>query len=29
VAVQDKCRPRDVDVGKVRKILLEQEAYLG
>jgi ribulose 1,5-bisphosphate synthetase/thiazole synthase len=29
VAVQDACRPRDVDVGKVRKILRQQEAYLG
>jgi hypothetical protein len=29
VAVQDKCRPRDVDVAKVQKILKQQEAYLG
>jgi len=29
VAVQDNCRPRDVDVHKVQKVLLEQEAYLG
>jgi hypothetical protein len=29
VAVGDGCRPRDVDVAKVRKILLRQEAYLG
>jgi hypothetical protein len=29
VAVRDRCRPRDVDVEKVRKILREQEAYLG
>jgi len=29
VAVQDGCRPRDVDVARVRKILQEQEAFLG
>ena len=29
VAVQDGCRPRDVDVVKVRRILSQQEAYLG
>ena len=29
VAVQDGCRPRDIDVVKVRRILRQQEAYLG
>ena len=29
VAVKDACRPRDVDVAKVQKILREQGAYLG
>ncbi len=29
VAVKDTCRPRDVDINKVRKILRQQEAYLG
>jgi hypothetical protein len=29
VATQDGCRPRDVEVEKVRKILRQQEAYLG
>ncbi len=29
VAVQDGCRPREVDVAKVQKILTQQEAYLG
>ena len=29
VAVQDGQRARDVDVAKVRKILHQQEAYLG
>jgi succinate dehydrogenase/fumarate reductase flavoprotein subunit len=29
VAVQDGCRPRDVDVPKVQQILRQQEAYLG
>ncbi len=29
VAVKDGCRPRDVEVPKVQKILKEQEAYLG
>ncbi len=29
VAVQDGCRPRDVDVKKVQRILREQGAYLG
>jgi hypothetical protein len=29
VAVQDRCRPRDVDVTKVQKVLRRQEAYLG
>lgn len=29
VAVQDRCRPRDVEVAKVQKILRQQEAYLG
>jgi len=29
VAVQDRCRPRDVDIVKVQKILRQQEAYLG
>ena len=29
VAIQDACRPRDVEVGKVQKILRQQEAYLG
>ncbi len=28
-AVQDNCRPRNVDVAKVQKILRQQEAYLG
>jgi hypothetical protein len=28
-AVQDGCRPRDVDVAKVQKVLRQQEAYLG
>jgi hypothetical protein len=29
VAVQDGCRPRDVEIAKVQKILTEQGAYLG
>jgi flavin-dependent dehydrogenase len=29
VAVQDDCRPRDVDVTKVQRVLRQQEAYLG
>ncbi|HPC93438.1 MAG TPA: FAD-dependent oxidoreductase [Sedimentisphaerales bacterium] len=29
VAVKDNCRPRDVDIAKVQKILRQQEAYLG
>ncbi len=29
VSVQDGCRPRDVDVAKVQRILKQQEAYLG
>lgn len=29
VAVGDNCRPRDVDITKVQKILRQQEAYLG
>jgi hypothetical protein len=29
VAVENNCRPRDVDVQKVREILRQQEAYLG
>ena len=29
LAVQDKCRPRDVEVPKLQKVLKEQEAYLG
>jgi hypothetical protein len=29
VAIHDGCRPRDVDVPKVQRILREQEAYLG
>jgi hypothetical protein len=29
VAVKDSCRPRDVEVAKVQKILRQQEAYLG
>jgi len=29
VAVRDGCRPRDVDVAKVQKVLRDQEAYLG
>jgi hypothetical protein len=29
VAIKDGCRPRDVDVPKVQKILREQDAYLG
>lgn len=29
VAVQEGCRPRDVDVRKVQKVLREQDAYLG
>jgi len=29
VAVQDNCRPREVDIAKVQKILRQQEAYLG
>jgi hypothetical protein len=29
VAVQDGCRPRDVAVAKVQKLLRQQEAYLG
>jgi hypothetical protein len=29
VAVQDGCRPREIDVAKVQKILRQQEAYLG
>jgi ribulose 1,5-bisphosphate synthetase/thiazole synthase len=29
VAAQDGCRPREVDVPKVQKLLREQEAYLG
>ena len=29
VAVADSCRPRDVDIRKVQKLLREQDAYLG
>jgi len=29
VAAKDSCRPRDVDINKVQKILRQQEAYLG
>jgi len=29
VAAQDGCRPRDVEVAKVQRILRQQEAYLG
>ncbi len=29
VAAQDGCRPRDVDVAKVQKVLRQQEEYLG
>ncbi|MCX8037163.1 MAG: FAD-dependent oxidoreductase [Candidatus Sumerlaeia bacterium] len=29
IAVQDKCRPRDVDIAKVQKLLRDQNAYLG
>lgn len=29
VAAKDACRPRDVDINKVQKILRKQEAYLG
>ena len=29
IAVQDKCRPRDVEVAKLQKLLRQQEAYLG
>lgn len=29
VAARDRCRPRDVDIAKVQKILRQQEAYLG
>jgi ribulose 1,5-bisphosphate synthetase/thiazole synthase len=29
VAVQDKCRPREVELSKVQKVLRQQEAYLG
>ena len=29
IAVNDGCKPRDVDVSKLQKILRQQEAYLG
>jgi len=29
LAVQDKCRPRDVELTRLRQLLLEQGAYLG
>jgi hypothetical protein len=29
VSVQDGCRPRDVEIAKVQKLLRQQEAYLG
>lgn len=29
VAVQSNCRPRDVDIAKVQKLLREQDAFLG
>ena len=29
VAAEENCRPRDVEVSKVQRILREQEAYLG
>jgi len=29
VAIQDRCRPRDVDVPKLQKLLKEQDVYLG
>jgi ribulose 1,5-bisphosphate synthetase/thiazole synthase len=29
LAVQDRCRPRDVEVPKLQKVLKEQDAYLG
>jgi hypothetical protein len=29
LSVQDKCRPREVDIGKLQKILRQQGVYLG
>ena len=29
LALQDKCRPRDIEVPKLQKVLKEQDAYLG
>jgi hypothetical protein len=29
LAVQSKCRPRDVEIAKLQKLLIEQGAYLG
>lgn len=29
LAVQDRCRPRDVEVPKLQKVLKQQDAYLG
>ena len=29
LAIQDNCRPRDVNVPKLQKVLREQDAYLG
>jgi ribulose 1,5-bisphosphate synthetase/thiazole synthase len=29
VAVRDRCKPRDADINEIRKILRQQEAYLG
>lgn len=29
VAVQSRCKPRDVDIAKVQKLLVQQDAYLG
>jgi hypothetical protein len=29
LAAQDKCRPRDIDVPKLQKLLVKQGAYLG
>ena len=29
LAVQDRCRPREVELPKLQKLLREQDAYLG
>ena len=29
LAVKDRCRPRDVDIPKLQKLLASQGAYLG